>query len=246
MIKEALEYLKQNLTVPPAIQTVKCEPEHVYFLNGSRYIAEPFPRSHKAKDLDTIAAWANLFSNDKSHVWYDRDAIIVVLDNETRRDWVIMRLNLSDPLKTIIGWGQKSGGFEQTDLILLFRTMFKGCLDKDLIAILRKVKFSSSGDSERTVTTTKTSIGKKIEQEASGAMEIPDDFIMNVPVFANTNLPMTGNVEVAISINVQSERFFLHPVPGHVERVVADAERELGKRLTELLDDESKLFYGCP
>lgn len=252
MFEQALQFLANQAVDAkgPHFETQPAEPPYVYFINGERKVAEPHPREHVAKDLSAIIEFAK-FSNDKQEgtavVWYSSSGVVCFINDTTRRDFIYLPLSFSPQLKKILSWGEKSPPIKQRDLLLLLRTMFKRNLTQapNLIDILRVLKFSQSSDVGSTITSTKASIGKRIESEVSGAQALPEEFYFNVPIFADPLSKMEGLIDVALECDAGTESFTLHPMPGAVTKQVALAEAAIGETLREELG-EGVVHYGLP
>lgn len=247
MIKEALEFLAEQATNAsvPYIESAPAEPPHVYYKDGEKVHAEPNPRSHEASDITAVIEFAKEFT--ESRTWYTRNALVSVLnDDADRRERIRLQVNPSQQISTVIKWGNKSTPMSQAGLILLLRTMFKHSLAQapKLIEILRVLKFNTGKSVDSSVQKGKTSVGKSIESEVTGAAEIPDDFILDVPLFDGIFPRLRGQIEIAIEMDAASETFTLYVVPGSVEGAYRDAEDIIGNTLREELGE--KVYYGTP
>lgn len=221
------------------------EPDHVYFMGGERVTAAPQPRKHTAMDLDTIAKFAA--ENKESAVWYHRTGIVCIIHEPTRRDVVRLPLTYSPQMKTVMEWG-KGLAFKQPQLILTLRTMFKSCLtfSPKLIDLLRHVRFKTNSDgTSNVVGPGKRSIGKVIEAEVTGIEQIPEDFILHVPVFDGP-LTRSAQVEIALEMDAASETFTLIPIPGAVEKAIVEGEAWIREKLSDELGEYDRLYYGVP
>jgi hypothetical protein len=251
MFVEALKFLAEQAEKAsvPFILKPEAEPDHIYYINGDIKVAKPQPRLHTAADLSAIVTVASDL-DENVEVWYSAAGVVCILDADTRRDHVVLPLAFSPQLKEILSWGEKSKPFGQRELILKLRTMFKRSLDQSpgLLDLLRSLKFSSSSVTGSTVGSNKSSVGKSIEAEVTGAAALPDEFWLNVPVFAGGSFrPLEAKVDVAIEMDAVAQTFVLHPVPGTVAQQVALAEGVIGETLrAELKSTQAKVYYGNP
>lgn len=248
MIAEALKYLADTAVKgsKPFVSRAEPEPSHVYYLNGERTEATPAPCNFTAKDLTAIVQFAT--QNPKSTVWYSSDGVIVILDPETRRNHVTLPLEYSPQLYEIVSWGDRSKPISQRDLILKLRTVFKRCLDHSpqLIELLRALRFTTGTTTDAKVSASKTSIGKSVEAEVTGAAALPDEFYLDVPIFSGgAFMTIRGRVEVAIEVDAAAATFTLHPIPGMVSQQIALAEGSIGQTLRAAIG-EDRVHYGNP
>lgn len=252
MFVEALKFLAEQAEKAsvPFILKPEAEPDHIYYINGDIQVAKPNPRQHTAADLSAIIAVASDPANPNAEVWYSAAGVVCVLDADTRRDHVVLPLAFSPQLKEILSWGDKSKPFGQRELILKLRTMFKRSLDQSpgLLDLLRSLKFTASSVTGSNISSNKSSVGKSIEAEVTGAAALPDEFWLSVPVFAGGAFrPIEAKVDVAIEMDAVAQTFTLHPVPGTVAQQVALAEGVIGETLrAELKSTPAKVYYGNP
>ena len=248
MIVDALKWLYDvsvcaegpNVTKPPG------EPAHVYILDGQRMFASPEPRAHEAFSLDAIVQFAQREQNPV--VWYNDGGATVILDDSTRRDRCTLVFDRSAQLATISGWGAKSPPMEQAQLLLLLRTLFKYNLQQapKLLDILKSIRFTSGKLVDSTALKNKSSISRSIEEEVTGVERLPDDFMLNVPIFAPPFNAMEGAIEVALEADAASETFTLYPLPGAIESAVELAVQTIGARLREALGKDVMICHGQP
>lgn len=226
----------------------EAEPAHVYFLGSERHEAVPAPRGHKAADLSAIVAFAKYYEKT-SAVWYDRNGVACLIDDQLRRDQVGIKLHPSPQLAMIKSWGDCSKPYKQSSLVLMLRTLFKNNLRQcpKLIYILRVLRFQVGSDVDAKVAHGKSSVGKQITSVVTGADVLPEGFVVEIPVWDNANLDRQFAVEIALDMDAASESFSLLPIPGAIESAQAEGEAWLAGLLTEGLGKEyQRLYYGCP
>jgi len=251
MLAEMIDKLRElsDAAAAPKIQKVEAEPPYVYFLNGERRQAQVHPRNHIASSLDMIVRFASRDGNEihgNLSCFYDRKAVVFFFDDSERRDKITMPLFVSKQLKTITGWAEKATTLKQKSLILVMRTMFKDCFSPDnFIDTLRTLKWRSLAESEAEAGKTKVSVGRRIEAEVSGKLEIPDEITLTVPIFESPFSGITGRIQVAIEPQVDDESFLLIPIPGSIDAAIADAEDKIGDSLRASLP-EDRVYYGSP
>src|ERR1019366_1314195 len=127
------------------------------------------------------------------------------------------------------------------------RTMFRDCMGPagNLISLLKNLKFTNNASGEATISQGKASYSNKIDQELTGAGSIPEDFQLDVPVFAS-GFRSVQRMDLAISIDCPSQTFTFIPLPGGCTRAIIQAEAEIGEALEGGLEDGAKLYYGAP
>lgn len=235
----------------PYVMQVDQEPNHVYHLvhaDGTvvRREAAPPTRDHRAFDLETLAAWVEAGSGS-SVTWYCREGVVVLLDDDSRRDRLRLNLTRSQQVQQVVNLAQNKPWLKQKDFINLLRVSLHGCLSKAgaLLSMARQVKFRQLAQAEQAIHLGKASLGKRIESELHGAEAFPEQVVLSVPLWENLPLP-PQDVLCALDIDSATESFQIIPLPGEVEAALRAGEVSLRERLAELLPDGAPLYYGTP
>jgi hypothetical protein len=251
MLKEALEFLSQQARDGKKVQILKpeAEPKHVYAIvqeDGSAEWrdAQPQPRAHVAASIQPVIDFAS--KADDAAVWYSRAGVVALIDNDTRRDRVTLPLSLSPQMVKLLELERASHSFPQPAFVKLLRTTFADCLSTagNLLDIIRTVKFINNDGGTAVVQQGKTSIGRQIQQEVTGAGALPDYVTLTVPTFAGAFL-FRGPVRCALEVNTGDQTFQLLPLPGELEANQAGAEAAIGEVLRAGLGDVPA-YYGRP
>lgn len=253
-IKELRALAAQSLT--PAVVTIPGQPAHVQTVwNPAKgelqaVTLDIAPRNHQAHDLET-AMNAVAENKDTAAVWYNRDAVVVLLDDAVRRDRVTLELPNTPQFNWLVD-NDKPTKLSQADLLFLLRTTFKDCLPygSSLFAQLRKVNWKQLKDAESEIAKNKASIGKAIKSELAGAEDLPEYVTLNVPVFNVSGLMKTFDVECVLESSPADEKFIFFPTPGAVEKAYQEAEAWLCGLLAEGLAErdagEVAVNHGTP
>lgn len=204
---------------------------------------EPAPRAHVAHDLDTIVQWAKNFSENGPVVWFSRQGVTLILNDDERRDAVTFPLAFSQPLLKL---QQMDAGvlLGQSELIWLLRTTFRHSLRlcPTLIELLRALRWENATDSQQRG----ASLGKAIEARVSGKGDLPESFVLECPAFAQAIAIPDVQIEVAVDVDHGTQKFRLLPIPGAIERMIQNAEQAVGDELRRELGDGATVSYGKP
>lgn len=257
---EAVSELAQKSCEPMIVDHGEKTGQIVYFLQGKFHVHQDRPhyRQHQAYSLDTITDFANRFlgravSDDPNEVnpagfdaavWYNRDAVSVLLNDEDRRERVVFNLALSPQIKSL----QKSGdAIKQRALILWLRTTMANCLPvhPTFIDSVRTLKFRTNQEATGEFKKDRASLGKSIISELTASEELPEYVTFNVPVFDNGSLSnVRANVQCAIDIVPADENFFVIPIAGSIEKAITDGEEQILTKLQEGFG--GRIYYGKP
>ncbi len=249
MKKELFEAIGQQAIETVSLKVVhpKEEPDHVYYTVDKsglieRHSADPKPRDHKAYSLAPIITRA---ADEKTAViWFCRETVVLLMDDDNRRDRITLALNFSEPLKIIMGGLSKA--FSQKELVLLLRAKFRDCLERsgELISIIRNVKFQINQQGGTEIAHGKSSVGKALQMELTGAGTIPEYITLMVPIFDNSGLNRTRYpITLALEPDAATQTFQLMPLPGEVENAIAAGEEHIGELLSQQLEGTT-ILYG--
>lgn len=206
---------------------------------------DPHPRAHTAHDLDTVVQWAKQAGEAGTSpvVWYSRQAVSLILDDATRRDFITLPLSYSQPMLKL---QEMHAGIVigQAELIWLLRTTFRHSLRlcPTLIELFRGLRWESATDSQQRG----VSLGKSIEARVMGKDALPESFVLECPCFAQELAIPDVQVEVAVDIDHGTQKFRLLPIPGMVERMIQHAEQAVGDELRRSLEDAATVSFGKP
>ena len=253
MLKEALQEITGAAVKAAGPQAKEIDATKTYAIlepDGTvGFIGDRVPyRQHKAADLETIAAFADLF--EKAAIWVSRSGIVLLTDNDDRRDRVSIDmihsaeiLKLHDLLKAPL--------LDQRATLFMLRTVFtQDALPQfpKLIEVLRAVKFTAGASAEGNVQRGKSSVGKSVTAEATFLDQVPEQITLSVPIFANAFATQRHDVRCALEIYEAEMKLQLFPLPGEVEGACAAAEAYLCGAIRDLLGKGSLIpvFYGSP
>jgi hypothetical protein len=197
-------------------------------------------RGHVVGDLGSIVSMAVRMAGESEHpsCWYSRNGIDLLINDYERIDRVVLPLQLSPQLLALKEL-EKQRTFDQRSVVYFLRTTFDGCLDAagDIVMILRNVKIKANLDGSSSVEHGKSSLGKTISSEVTGAKNIPEVVQVDVPIFANGFPSIRESIRLAIDIDEQTVSFKLQTLPNQVELAIQRAERTVGEQLRESIQE---------
>lgn len=259
MLQEAIEYVvnEARKSKDARVIEVRHEPDGVYYLQKpdgtvERIMAEASHRRHTAMDLSAVVEFFQENKSQAARIWYSRDRVVCVLDDDTRRESVTLNLELSPQIKRLQQLEGTSGGsMDQRAIVLMLRTTFRRCLGRtdNLLGLLRSIRFSGVSTGEGVVEHGKSSIGKTLQQELKAASELPEYVTLDVPVFTHPSLAIKFfPIECALEPDAAECKFKLLPLPGEIERAVADGETMIAQLIGIAVGDEGmeRVHYGKP
>ena len=252
MLKELLDGLVELAQKSDAIQIVHEAKDGTTLYRSTtgaigHFDRPPDPRNHKALDSSAVTDFASV--NDGSVIWYSREAVVCLINDETRRDRVTLTLEYSPQMKFFRQLEANGTAHTQAQLVLILRTTLAGCAEdeaaKTLLPAIRAVKFTKTSEGEAAIDHGRASIGKRLTEQATGAVAIPETVVFKIPVFANA-FQFECPVICAVDVDAGKETFRLIPLPLEIERAIVEAE---GKIFDELHASEGTgrpIYYGAP
>lgn len=206
---------------------------------------EPTPRKHEVKSLDDALELANRFANRSPVVWYDEDAVVLVIDDASHRtETATFRLHTSEVFDKLAELHKSKPKLDQKAFVRLLRIDLAGTLDPVvLLNAVRAVRWSSTTDVN--VGKQRESLGRDIEARCTDGKDLPENVTLNVPVYRvageRTPLPCRCSVEV----DAADGTFRLLPLPDELDKVRQAAIASIAARLGAGLGDVP-CYYGKP
>ncbi len=196
--------------------------------------------------VDLIAATTRWAGNGKVGVlWLNWYSATLVIDDSDRRDVVTLALVEGDTWKLIKEIAKKQ--FTQAELVRLLRTKLITAQGRlDLLASVRSIKFRNHVSGTSSIQHGNESMGNSIENEVSGAADLPESITVDTYVYANMGeRDMSWPVHIDLEINAKEQKFALTPTGDELAIVSQAALESIRGRIEVALPDVS-VFYGQP
>ena len=181
---------------------------------------------------EVIAEWGA--KEEGVSVWYGEEEVVAILNNEDRREYAILPLQLSDRFRALQSLPK---AFDQRSLILFLKRTLYGSIDESLLPRFRGLDFSKREEASSTVKHGEESLGRSIHAAVVGAADIPEFMEVRVPVYSNPGLTWPQTVRLSVDINVAQCLVELTPLPDQLSLALAAAQEQLGTLLTNELSD---------
>lgn len=252
MISEALKYLADlGAKAATPIPVENDDPaSNVFAINGKlETLAKPFPeRDHAAGSLADLIELANRFAADEASspvVWFDRDSVILVIDDAKRRiDHVGMALVESELFERVLAL--KGEWQEQKAFVRLLRVELAGTLPPvALLEKVRRVRFDNGQTVTSEVKRDRESMGREITAkiEADGG-DLPEEVTLMVPVYRNPGERDAYPIRCAVEIDHARGAFRLTPLPDQIECAYQAALASIRARLASGLAKNVPAYLG--
>lgn len=247
MIAEALKLIQDtavDAAGPQKLPSANPHEERV-LVKGDAYIVEKTTpaRNHVVYDIDSLSA----FVGDLKDVviWHDDSRVVAVLNDETFRD---SRVSMPLPIHPTFAALAKCCGvsYTQRDLIEYLRLNLKNEITAAVpgfIAALRAVKIEQSESGESDIQHGRENMGRKISQSVTGIDALPEDFILQVPLWLH--LDAMVQVQCSLIIDTAKATFRCGPNPGAAEQAKVQGQKWLNAQL-ESACENATVYFGGP
>lgn len=250
VIKEALQFLSERVATHHSakVLSVPGDGRKVYIDQGGQLTTidvAPALRKHTVQSVADLIEAAKRW-NAKPTIWVSDNAIVLVTDDEDRRDVVTMPLTKSAGFLRLEAL-EKNPTLDQLGMLRTLRIDLKGTAGRaDLLTVIRSLKWRQSASGHVDVQQGKESLGKVIENEVTGAGAIPEEVMVSVPVYSNPgeskkSYPVACDLEVIASEQV----FRFRPVADELRNTLTLAQGEIVGYLGTALPDVA-VFFGTP
>jgi hypothetical protein len=135
----------------------------------------------------------------------------------------------------------------QADLIRILRTKLVNANGRELLlTAIRKIRFKNHLSGVSNIQHGNESMGQTIENEVTGADELPDSLTVDTYVYCNLGeTDQQWPIKLDLEIDAKNQRFRLTPVGDEIERVSQAALASIRERIEAELPDYP-IFYGQP
>lgn len=249
-LKASLELLQKTTeqAVTPKVVLIPGDPDNVLVSCSGTLETRPLPpkhRCHKAHDLESLLELADKSKNGV--LWHSNEAVVLVMDDDVRRDIATFTLQYSAPFLALLGISDGKY-FDQKDLIRLLKVSLAGCVPPDLVAAVRTLRFTRKEDGHSAIEQGKTSLGRSVEANITGASAIPETFTVQTNVYANVLKDHAVRVEIAIDVELESHTFMLSVVGDGLTDALIEAQEQIAVALNEGASDDKprRILFGSP
>jgi hypothetical protein len=206
----------------------------------------PIHRGHELAALSEAVSFANKKGTpEKTVVWYDYERVVVILDDDVRRDRAFLPLENTPQYRTLLNM-EAGKRFNKGEMIRFLRVEMDGCRHDDkLLNFARNCTFFNAERSGGTIQHAKTSMGRDIEQEAiADGDNCPEEVTFSLRVFNDPSLTETWPVRCAVELDIKGGVFIVTPFPLELNRA---ADNEVGA-IGKFLEDgwKGNIFRGSP
>jgi hypothetical protein len=226
---EALELIQNTAVTAAAVNLFSEAPDgrKKFFSQGSGqfHIDVPPPnRRHIVATLQDILRYHDLACRrdgsapTRRAFWFCIGGVILVLDDDDRRDTVMFPLRKSRQWGKLEDLEKNATWVGQSEAIRVLK-LDLGVRDAALLGKFRRLDWSHSTEGKAEVQRGRESISRSVQQEIQGIESFPETFTLACPIFLNSREDVLYAVDCYVELDVVNTRIQIGPVLGEIERV---------------------------
>ena len=255
LTKEAIEQLERTAVKAAGPQAIPVEDPRIarFAVEGQvvDFAVPPVPRDHRVGSIEDLARIAEDLTDEMCHgmVFHGTDAVILLTDQDDRRDAVELHLPFSAPFGALWARAHTSPAqpwvFDQPGLVRFLRLTL-AVDDPILIGKFRRIDWKQSDEGSAEVRHGVDKMGRAINAAVQGIDELPEWIDVDLPVYDVEGERGLHRVRLLLEIDAVNRQFVLVPRPGDLQRAIDEHQRDIADRLARLLPERVTHYYGTP
>lgn len=231
-----------------SVVQVPGEGRTAYLVHGNSVDAVVVPPPDRNHRLLSIASLMELAGGHaEGAVFHSDEKVVLVLDQEDRREFATVTLAKSAPFATlqkIAACATGGTAFNQQALVRLLRHDLRNAGVEHVLAAVRRIEFKRTGSGKGEVQHGRESMGRAVESEVQGVGDIPEFFNATVPVYTTPGADFHKTVFCTLEIDAPNERFVILPDADSLAAAINEAQADLHAALDGEL--EIPVYFGQP
>lgn len=256
MITEEALQLLQTTAVDAAhlrVSPIPGDPRNVLVSSATEYDVRPIPpadRKHTVNALpDLVALAVDNPGKQSRSIWHSSRAVVLLFDHDDRRDTATMPLERT----TVFAWLEEIGKgvkVDQRTFVSLLKTKLADAISLQdattFLAVLKRITFKRTATTDSDLEKGREALGRSIEDQCSGADQLPDELTVTTPVYRNVEGLTAATVKLFVSVDHEEQRFTLTPIGDAVPLAVDGTQQQLGEHLAEEVTGAATVIHGTP
>lgn len=224
-IIDAEEALKKALELPAGPRDYKAETFESFCSMVNEFAERETPTGTAAATTSDGASPQEIAAAISPPIFIfvssQQSSIVALLDEGDRTERLTFPLTKTSTWKRLTQLRDETESLNQRDILdLLRRELDAVYTPGNLITILRSLKFEANSEGTSEIQVGKASIGKSVQAKLTGADALPEDVVVNAPIWDNVfvdSIPRTADVRCAFDANTEDQTFFIRPKAGQIE-----------------------------
>ena len=254
MLSEAIKAFADLVAAGHKCELVEVpgDPRRVWISQGGSYTAErlmPAIREHRVASLPDIleaaAVWVGDSTEGAGVMWHNEEQVVLVLDDEDRRDRVTLPLTVSGQFLTLERL-HNSPALDQRAFVRLLKHDLYRVVDPALLLTVRRLEVSSGGSRSSEINPGRERGTQEFREELAGAADIPEYVDAVASVYSTLGLRVERTLCLSLDYELPAMRFQLEPLPDELTIAKQNAQLELHEALERGVPDGMPVLYGSP
>jgi hypothetical protein len=252
MIVEALSFLtnlKAESLAPEVVHETRDRKVIRVGDSTDAYVKDHPARDHKVETLEDLVALANRFAEEDRTpvVWYNRDAIRLVINDGCYRDDVVTLDLVRSELYSAIEALDPRRWYDPKSFIRLLRVDLHGALEaQTLLDPVRRVRFDNGVTTTVEKTRVRESMGREITSAVKTEVEIPEYVLLQTSVYKTPGVVHDVMIKAAVEVEPSRGEFQLAVLPDEIQDAVVRTLDFIGDSLGDGLNDGIPYYQGSP
>lgn len=243
--KEAIELIQETAVdaANVSVVTIPGDKETVLLSQGGKYEKHTLPverRKHVSFDIESLLEVASKYDNHV--IWHSEAAIILVLDDDDRRDSVTLTLEKSSVFKIVESLGRSK--LNQKQLVRLLKVDLADAVDPTLLSTVRTLNFTKTDSTKSDMQAAASTYGKSVEAKVIGTSDLPDEFLLSTNVYSNVLADQKYPIRISLEVDLEDHTFSLAPIGDQVREVIQATQEKLHDAL--VAGGATRVLYGRP
>jgi len=246
MLKEALQLIQETAQRARGVRPLDLSADRRVerFDVGGKIEAfdvPPVPRGHVVGSLADLIEYVSTATN--AVVWYSHGKVVLILDDEDRRDHVMFPLAYSEQMMALLKIVESAPPpMSQRDLLLFLRLGLD--VPDATVNLFRSLNWTDGKQLASNLGSGRESLGMQIQAECNGTDGLPGEVTVQIPVYREFGEREPWSVRLLIEIDVNTKTFLVCPGPGDLDAAIQAAQQSIGERLSRNLT--CPVYYGAP
>lgn len=252
MLAEAINAIGALQSAADVIQIEHVEGVHdcAYMKVGGEVTKIEFPapvRDHTLSSRDSFVAWVLDDAAVDVEIYVSPKTVHAFLDRTSRIDQIRVPLERTAAFETLTALAARPfrGGVVDTVKFLRFSLPD---LATGMVQALRRVDFKRTSTGGVTAEHGNEALGKSVELRVQQAEDIPEVFVVDVPVFRTPGFDgLHVKINVGVYLDTDAQMVQLETLPDQIPQALDRATAHNAKLLSDALEGEDvPVFEGTP
>lgn len=210
------------------------------------HVRPPKPRCHTVYTIADFALAVARWHSAAGVIFHNQDQLMYVLNDEDRRDRVVMPLLQSELFRLLCDLKDKQ--FDQRGFVRLLRYELAGCIPAQLVTAIAKIEVITNTAQRSEINPGRERGTREFAADLTSSGEIPDKVSLSLRAYTTPELDELITVDCGLEYTLppQVVSFRLRPLPDEIDLVLRHLQGVLRASLQEALRTVFGEEHGGP